>query len=43
MTLSTIPTYIPIKDAAKKYGYVLVELKRLAQSGKYLSKSNLVF
>mgnify|MGYP002641732890 CR=1 FL=1 len=34
MTLQSIPTYIPIKDAAKKYGYALAELKRLAQSGK---------
>ena len=34
MTLQQIPTYIPIKDAAKKYGYALAELKRLAQSGK---------
>ena len=34
MTLSTIPTYIPVADAAKKYGYDLDELKRLAQSGK---------
>jgi len=34
MTLSTIPTYIPIKDAAKKYGYTLADLKSLAQSGK---------
>jgi hypothetical protein len=34
MTLQSIPTYIPIKDAAKKYGYVLADLKRLAQSGK---------
>ena len=34
MILPSIPTYIPIKDAAKKYGYALAELKRLAQSGK---------
>ena len=34
MTLQAIPTYIPIKDAAKKYGYTLADLKRLAQSGK---------
>ena len=34
MTLPTIPVYIPLEDAAKKYGYALVELKRLAQSGK---------
>jgi predicted site-specific integrase-resolvase len=34
MSLPTIPTYIPIKDAADKYGYALDELKRLAQSGK---------
>ena len=30
----TLPTYIPIADAARKYGYDLDELKRLAQSGK---------
>ena len=29
-----LPTYIPIKDAAAKYGYALTDLKRLAQSGK---------
>ena len=29
-----IPTYIPIKDAATKYGYGLAELKKMAQSGK---------
>lgn len=29
-----LPTYIPIVDAAKKYGYALDELKKLAQSGK---------
>ena len=34
MTLPLVPTYIPIKDAAAKYGYALAELKRLAQSGK---------
>ena len=34
MTLPTLPTYIPIKDAAKRYGYDLDELKSLAQSGK---------
>ncbi len=34
MTLPAIPVYIPLEDAAKKYGYALVELKRLAQSGK---------
>ena len=34
MTLPTIPTYLPVADAAKKYGYNLDELKRLAQSGK---------
>jgi len=34
MTLPTIPVYIPLEDAAKKYGYALTELKRLAQSGK---------
>jgi hypothetical protein len=34
MTLPLVPTYIPIKDAAKKYGYALADLKRLAQSGK---------
>jgi predicted site-specific integrase-resolvase len=34
MTLPLVPTYIPIKDAAKKYGYTLDDLKRLAQSGK---------
>jgi len=31
---TSLPTYIPIKDAATKYGYGLRELKRLAQSGK---------
>jgi hypothetical protein len=34
MTLPAIPVYIPLEDAAKKYGYGLAELKRLAQSGK---------
>jgi len=34
MALPTIPVYIPLEDAAKKYGYALIELKRLAQSGK---------
>jgi predicted site-specific integrase-resolvase len=34
MTLPLVPTYIPIKDAAVKYGYGLAELKRLAESGK---------
>ena len=34
MPLPSIPTYIPIKDAAAKYGYALSDLKRLAQSGK---------
>lgn len=29
-----LPTYIPIVDAAKKYGYALDELKKLALSGK---------
>jgi len=29
-----LPIYIPIEDAAKKYGYGLLELKRLALSGK---------
>lgn len=29
-----LPTYVPIEDAAKKYGYALTELKRMAQSGK---------
>jgi hypothetical protein len=29
-----LPTYIPIADAAKKYGYDLDELKKMAQSGK---------
>jgi predicted site-specific integrase-resolvase len=29
-----LPTYIPIEDAAVKYGYGLAELKRMAQSGK---------
>ena len=34
MTLPLVPTYIPIKDAAVKYGYGLLELKKMAQSGK---------
>ena len=34
MTLPLIPVYIPLEDAAKKYGYAPTELKRLAQSGK---------
>ncbi len=34
MPVSLLPTYIPIEDAAVKYGYGLAELKRLAQSGK---------
>jgi hypothetical protein len=34
MTLPLIPVYIPLEDAAKKYGYTLTDLKRLAQSGK---------
>ena len=29
-----LPTYIPIADAADKYGYDLDELKKMAQSGK---------
>jgi hypothetical protein len=31
---TSLPTYIPIKDAAAKYGYGLRDLKRMAQSGK---------
>lgn len=34
MTFPTLPTYIPIADAARKYGYALDELKKMAQSGK---------
>ena len=29
-----LPIYIPIADAAEKYGYALDELKKMAQSGK---------
>lgn len=29
-----LPTYIPITDAARKYGYKLAELRKLAESGK---------
>jgi predicted site-specific integrase-resolvase len=34
MTFPALPTYLPIAEAAKKYGYALDELKNLAQSGK---------
>ena len=30
----TLPTYIPLKDAAKKYGLSMRELRKLAESGK---------
>ena len=30
----TLPTYIPLKDAVKKYGVSIRELRRLAESGK---------
>jgi len=34
MTLEAIPVYMPLEEAAEKYGYALAELKRLARSGK---------
>ena len=30
----TLPTFLPIKDAAVKYGFKLLELKELVESGK---------
>ncbi|MBT3392105.1 MAG: hypothetical protein HN413_17035 [Chloroflexi bacterium] len=29
-----LPTYIPISDAARKYGYKVAELREMAESGK---------
>ena len=29
-----LPTYIPISDAARKYGYKVAELRKMAESGK---------
>ena len=34
MSLPTLPTYIPVAEAAEKYGYDLDELKKMARSGK---------
>ena len=34
MSLPILPTYIPVAEAAEKYGYDLDELKKMARSGK---------